>query len=370
MLVWGFIYCRRRNLLETRQSIWSSAIEQRGQTTRDSQGLLSSGSDISACRHLVPSFLHLVTTLTSRWCSFEHRTAPCVCTWNVYGLRTTLNTHIVRHRNTRVVTTQLPFCVRTVADQHWRFPLIWLVTLSGILLIFVHRGFMYLSNIFRCQSDFYVNITTTWSNVFSHDKVTTDGVRIGNRIYWSLKQVVSSLFKSLSQASVLGHVFTDRCLVAASNGRRSPSSGFPNCPRVSATGFPLLTKLCYDRPSVGQSVLISSPHLGPKARYLLLSGSSGCVHVGRPLVKVRITLRLVVYHQSVLLGAKLLEDHDQRFFFQLNQAVGPRYVASTWSHRKHRFAQLLYCCLRVCCSNRVTATEPLLSNGRVYTVVS
>jgi hypothetical protein len=34
---------------------------------------------------------------------------------------------------------------------------------------------------------------------------------------------------------VHSHVFTSRCSVAASNGRRSPSFGFPNYPRASAT---------------------------------------------------------------------------------------------------------------------------------------
>jgi hypothetical protein len=31
-------------------------------------------------------------------------------------------------------------------------------------------------------------------------------------------------------------------------------------------------------------------------------------------IKVKITLRLAVYRQSVRLGAKPLEDHDQNFF--------------------------------------------------------
>jgi hypothetical protein len=33
-------------------------------------------------------------------------------------------------------------------------------------------------------------------------------------------------------ASIHSHVFTSRCSVAASNGGRSPSSGFTNCPRA------------------------------------------------------------------------------------------------------------------------------------------
>jgi hypothetical protein len=39
-------------------------------------------------------------------------------------------------------------------------------------------------------------------------------------------------------------------------------------------------KLCYDRWSVGQSVMVSSPHLGPKTRFLLLSDSCRFVDVG------------------------------------------------------------------------------------------
>jgi hypothetical protein len=44
-------------------------------------------------------------------------------------------------------------------------------------------------------------------------------------------------------ASVPSHVFTSRCLVSASNGGRSTSTGFPNCPRASGTSFSQLLKL-------------------------------------------------------------------------------------------------------------------------------
>jgi hypothetical protein len=40
------------------------------------------------------------------------------------------------------------------------------------------------------------------------------------------------------------------------------------------------SKLCYDRRSVGQSVLVSSTHLGLTTRFLLLSDSCGFVDVG------------------------------------------------------------------------------------------
>jgi hypothetical protein len=46
------------------------------------------------------------------------------------------------------------------------------------------------------------------------------------------------------------------------------------------------SKLCYGRRSVGQSVLVSSTHLGPKTRFLLLSDSCGFVDVRHPLWRV------------------------------------------------------------------------------------
>jgi hypothetical protein len=42
-------------------------------------------------------------------------------------------------------------------------------------------------------------------------------------------------------------------------------------------------KLCYDRRSVGRSVLVPSTHLGLPARFLLLSDNCGFVDVGRSL---------------------------------------------------------------------------------------
>jgi hypothetical protein len=42
---------------------------------------------------------------------------------------------------------------------------------------------------------------------------------------------------TVTHTSIHSHVFTSRCLIAASNGGRSPYSGFPNYPRTSATSF-------------------------------------------------------------------------------------------------------------------------------------
>jgi hypothetical protein len=48
--------------------------------------------------------------------------------------------------------------------------------------------------------------------------VTIDGVWLGDCIYRTLIQLMTTLYKSLSQTGVHSHVFTNRCLVAASNG--------------------------------------------------------------------------------------------------------------------------------------------------------
>jgi hypothetical protein len=51
-------------------------------------------------------------------------------------------------------------------------------------------------------------------------------------------------------------------------------------PVLSSTLAKLKSKLCYDRWSVSQSVLVSSTHLGLKSRFLFLSDSCKFVYVG------------------------------------------------------------------------------------------
>jgi hypothetical protein len=91
-------------------------------------------------------------------------------------------------------------------------------------------------------------------------------------------------------------VLISRFLIAASNGELPFYSVLELYP-ASTTSFILLTtvalnwlnqslkksKLCYDGRSIGQYVLVSSRHLGPKTRFLLLSDSCGFVDAGLPL---------------------------------------------------------------------------------------
>jgi hypothetical protein len=77
------------------------------------------------------------------------------------------------------------------------------------------------------------------------------------------------------------------------------------------------------------------------------------------VIRVRVTLRLPVYRQSVRLGAKPLEAHVQRFFMQINPFGHSPYVTSFLSQsqplfiiylrlgpqRKHLSKQLFYYCM-------------------------
>jgi hypothetical protein len=60
-----------------------------------------------------------------------------------------------------------------------------------------------------------------------------DGFKIDKWIYWTLwiQRVTTLQFTvAHTHTNVHSHIFTSRCLVAAFNGGRSPSSEFPNCP--------------------------------------------------------------------------------------------------------------------------------------------
>jgi hypothetical protein len=84
--------------------------------------------------------------------------------------------------------------------------------------------------------------------ILSHG-VTRDEVWIGNWIYWTLTLVTTNNYDSLTElhtpqitvttAHIVFSVFTSRCLVAASNGGRFPSSGSPELFPTSATSYQL-----------------------------------------------------------------------------------------------------------------------------------
>jgi hypothetical protein len=57
-----------------------------------------------------------------------------------------------------------------------------------------------------------------------------------------------------------------------------------------------VSELCYDRRSVGQSVLVSSTHQGLTTRFLLLSDNCGFVDVGGPYSDERSGLSFTMYN--------------------------------------------------------------------------
>jgi hypothetical protein len=72
------------------------------------------------------------------------------------------------------------------------------------------------------------------------------------------------------------------------------------------------SKLCYDRRSVGQSVLVSNTHLGPKTTFLLLSDSCEFLLYGTPSLT-----RGRVYRLQLLLdlaSAVILASESRPYF--------------------------------------------------------
>jgi hypothetical protein len=57
--------------------------------------------------------------------------------------------------------------------------------------------------------------------------------------------------------------------------------------------------------------------------------------------RVRVTLRLVVYHKSVRLGDKPLETHEKYYFFKLNTWCRSPYITSSLSRGRVCHLQLL-----------------------------
>jgi hypothetical protein len=131
---------------------------------------------------------------------------------------------------------------------------------------------------------------------YCHVTVNIDGVWIIGFIE-HLQKVTTNNFDSLTELQtpkivvncstfIFFSVFTSRCLVAASNDGRSSCSEFSNYPRPqlptshshNCNSQPKSkSKLCYDRRSVGQSVLVSSTHLWFMTTFSLLSDSYGFV---------------------------------------------------------------------------------------------
>jgi hypothetical protein len=128
--------------------------------------------------------------------------------------------------------------------------------------------------------------------ILSRNGVTVDGVWVGNRIYcaftgrnykyqWQCHWVTHPKDHCNYSIHKVYWVFISRCLVAAFNGGRSPSSWVPELSTASATSF-----------SLSQLRLSTGP-----TDWTTRSQSEG----------------LAVCLQSVRLGAKPPEVYDQRF---------------------------------------------------------
>jgi hypothetical protein len=122
-------------------------------------------------------------------------------------------------------------------------------------------------------------------------------------------------------------VFTGRCLAAKHNNvffcshrcRLATISQLIHCSNCRfSTNSTTEAKLCYDRRSVGQSILVSSPHLGPKSRlFVTVVGGALLILFSFPSVTRRTMLELLESASSqFVLASSLLRLTTWDYFFQ------------------------------------------------------
>jgi hypothetical protein len=102
------------------------------------------------------------------------------------------------------------------------------------------------------------------------------------------------------------------------------------------------SKLCYDRRSVGQSVLASSTHLGLTTRFLFLSDSCGFFDVGRSLTRERVCrLQLMlVLTSAVILGSESRETRDHILLSQIGDSFNLEGQVPVFISPRNRVARL------------------------------
>jgi hypothetical protein len=74
------------------------------------------------------------------------------------------------------------------------------------------------------------------------------------------------------------------------------------------------SKLRYDRRSVGESVFVSGTHLGPMARFLLLSDSCGSALSDERTRSLELLLGL---DSAVIFGSEIRRTHDNVLLLQI-----------------------------------------------------
>jgi hypothetical protein len=102
--------------------------------------------------------------------------------------------------------------------------------------------------------------------------------------------------------------------------------------------FLLLHKMW--RRSVGQSVLVSSTHLGPKTRFLLLSDSCVFVDVGRSLCRVCRLQLLLAFTTTVIFGSESHGIHDHILLFHIRDSPNLKGHVTLFISPRNRVAQL------------------------------
>jgi hypothetical protein len=116
---------------------------------------------------------------------------------------------------------------------------------------------------------------------------------------------------------------------------------------LSYKDSPLITsksksKLCYDRRSVGQSVLVSSTHLGPTTRFLLVRQLRVCWCGAPSLTRERVCRLqlLLVLASAVILGSESRRTRDHILLSQIRHSPNLEGQVPVFISPRNRVAQL------------------------------
>jgi hypothetical protein len=87
-------------------------------------------------------------------------------------------------------------------------------------------------------------------------------------------------------------------------------------------------KWCYDRRSIGQSVLVSGTHLGPMARFLLLSVAGLLMRGTLSGERTSLELQLLLgFTSAVILGSEPRRTHDHILLSHIRKGQGPECIS-------------------------------------------
>jgi hypothetical protein len=170
----------------------------------------------------------------------------------------------------------------------------------------------------------------------------TTGSGLDDWIYWRL---LCTVFLKYNQYSPIADLHTFRFTVVYELGFSVSNSRILatdlNTATITSNHYEVFLSFLLQSPWTADPWIRSNSSILFSLLYSHSLGSCFCTLLSSVLikvkVKVKVTLRLAVYRQSVRLGVKPLEIHDETFFFLLNSCGNSPYVTCSLTRRCYRF---------------------------------